>query len=64
MRGDGAHRQVGQVGARRQVQLAEGVPEELGEGKDGEILETERGTVTPPSTLADACEHKHLVQAQ
>lgn len=41
--GDGARRQVGQVGAGRQVQLAEGLPEVPREGKHGEILKRRQG---------------------
>lgn len=38
MSGDGARRQVGQVGAGRQVQLAESLPEVPREGKHCEVL--------------------------
>lgn len=39
--GDGSHRQVRHVDAQGQVQLLEGVAEELGEGEHGKILPRE-----------------------
>lgn len=39
--GDGSHRQVRHVDAQGQVQLPEGVAEELGEGEHGKVLRRE-----------------------